>query len=50
MLGVDDRFEYDVLSIQDWFGRRLVTDKMREGRIFLCGDASQSGCPSPAMA
>lgn len=45
ILGVGPDFEYEVLSHEDWFGRRLVTDKMREGRVFICGDAAHLWVP-----
>lgn len=45
MLGVDADFEYEILSIQDWFGRRLVADKVRDRRIFICGDAAHVWVP-----
>ena len=45
MLGVGADFEYEILSIQDWFGRRLVADKVRDRRIFICGDASHVWVP-----
>jgi 2-polyprenyl-6-methoxyphenol hydroxylase-like FAD-dependent oxidoreductase len=40
ILGVDDQFEYEVMSKEDWFGRRLVSDKLQEGRVFVAGDAA----------
>ena len=45
MLGVGPDFSYDILSIQDWFGRRLVADKVRDGRVFICGDATHVWVP-----
>ena len=45
ILGVDNDFEYEVLSKEDWIGRRLVADKFREGRIFLCGDSAHLWVP-----
>lgn len=45
ILGVDDAFEYEILANEDWFGRRLVTDKLREGRVFICGDAAHLWVP-----
>src|SRR5690606_27061415 len=40
ILGVGSDFEYDVISNEDWFGRRLVADRFRDRRVFICGDAS----------
>jgi 2-polyprenyl-6-methoxyphenol hydroxylase-like FAD-dependent oxidoreductase len=45
VLGVDDAFQYELLGKEDWVARRLVADKMREGRIFLCGDAAHIWIP-----
>jgi 2-polyprenyl-6-methoxyphenol hydroxylase-like FAD-dependent oxidoreductase len=45
ILGVGDDFEYEVMSKEDWFGRRLVSDKLQEGRVFLAGDAAHLWVP-----
>jgi 2-polyprenyl-6-methoxyphenol hydroxylase-like FAD-dependent oxidoreductase len=45
ILGVDDTFRYDVLTNEDWFGRRLVADKLRAGNVFICGDAAHLWVP-----
>lgn len=45
ILGVDEAFEYDVISKEDWVGRRLVADRFRNGRIFLAGDAAHLWVP-----
>lgn len=45
ILGVGRDFEYEVLSKEDWYGRRLVADKFREGRVFICGDAAHLWVP-----
>jgi 2-polyprenyl-6-methoxyphenol hydroxylase-like FAD-dependent oxidoreductase len=45
ILGVDSRFEYEILSKEDWIGRRLVADRFRERRVFICGDASHLWIP-----
>lgn len=45
ILGVDSEFEYDVISNEDWFGRRLVADKLRDRRAFICGDAAHLWVP-----
>jgi 2-polyprenyl-6-methoxyphenol hydroxylase-like FAD-dependent oxidoreductase len=39
ILGVGVEFDYEVLSKEDWVGRRLVADRFRRGRAFICGDA-----------
>ena len=45
ILGVDEKFEYEVLSKEDWFGRRLVADRFRDRRMFICGDAAHLWVP-----
>jgi len=45
ILGVGDDFTYDVIAPMDWFGRRLVADKFRDRRIYICGDAAHIWVP-----
>lgn len=45
ILGVDEDFEYDILSKEDWFGRKLIADKFRDRRAFICGDAAHLWVP-----
>src|SRR3954463_5150374 len=45
ILGVDAGFQYRVLSKEDWVGRRLVADRFRDRRIFICGDAAHLWMP-----
>lgn len=45
ILGVGQDFSYETLSIQDWVGRRLVADRFRNGRVFLCGDSAHIWVP-----
>ena len=45
ILGVDDSFEFEVLHHEDWFGRRLVAERFRNGRVFICGDAAHIWVP-----
>ncbi len=45
IFGVGDDFEYEVLKVEDWYGRRLVTDKFREGRVLLAGDSAHLWVP-----
>lgn len=45
VLGVDGSFAYDLLSKEDWIGRRLIVDRMRRDRVFICGDASHLWVP-----
>ncbi len=34
-----------MLSKEDWIGRRLVADKFRDRRVFICGDAAHLWVP-----
>jgi len=45
ILGVDKEFEITTLNHEDWIGRRLISDKFREGRVFLCGDSAHIWVP-----
>jgi len=45
ILGVGNDFEYEVMSKEDWFGRRLVSDKLQDGRVFVAGDAAHLWVP-----
>jgi hypothetical protein len=45
ILGVDPGFRYDVISKEDWVSRRLVAEKLRDRRAFICGDAAHVWIP-----
>ncbi len=45
ILGVGPDFEYEVLGKEDWVGRRLVADRFRDRRVFICGDAAHLWVP-----
>jgi 2-polyprenyl-6-methoxyphenol hydroxylase-like FAD-dependent oxidoreductase len=45
IVGAGPDFAYEVLSCEDWFGRRLVADRFRDRRVFLCGDAAHLWVP-----
>src|SRR5262245_10353989 len=45
ILGVGPDFRYQVISKEDWIGRRLVADRFQDGRIFICGDAAHLWIP-----
>jgi 2-polyprenyl-6-methoxyphenol hydroxylase-like FAD-dependent oxidoreductase len=45
ILGVGPSFEYETVSKEDWVGRRLVADKFRDRRVFICGDAAHLWIP-----
>ncbi len=45
ILGVGPEFEYQIISKEDWIGRRLVADRFQNGRVFICGDAAHLWIP-----
>jgi len=45
ILGVGADFEYEILTKEDWVGRRLVANRFRKGRAFICGDAAHLWMP-----
>ncbi|MEW6639266.1 MAG: FAD-dependent oxidoreductase [Pseudomonadota bacterium] len=45
LLGVGPDFTYELISKEDWIGRRLVADKFRDRRVFICGDACHLWVP-----
>jgi 2-polyprenyl-6-methoxyphenol hydroxylase-like FAD-dependent oxidoreductase len=45
ILGVDGDFKYDIISKEDWFGRRLVASKFRDRCAFIAGDAAHIWVP-----
>jgi 2-polyprenyl-6-methoxyphenol hydroxylase-like FAD-dependent oxidoreductase len=45
ILGVRPDFEYEVMAKEDWIGRRLVADRFRDRRAFICGDAAHLWIP-----
>lgn len=45
ILGVDAAFRYDVVGKEDWIARRLVADRFRDRRLFVCGDAAHIWVP-----
>jgi 2-polyprenyl-6-methoxyphenol hydroxylase-like FAD-dependent oxidoreductase len=40
ILGVQPDFPYEIISKEDWIGRRLVADRFRDRGAFICGDAA----------
>ena len=46
VLGVDENFHYDVISKEDWVSRRLVAERFRDRRVFICGDAAHIWIPA----
>ena len=45
ILGVGPDFRYEVISNEDWVGRRLIADRFRDRRVFICGDAAHVWIP-----
>ena len=45
ILGVDESFTYEMMSKEDWIGRRLVAEKLQQGRVFIAGDAAHLWVP-----
>ncbi|MEO6031251.1 MAG: FAD-dependent oxidoreductase, partial [Burkholderiaceae bacterium] len=45
ILGVGSDFRYEVISKEDWVGRRLVAERFRDRRVFLAGDAAHLWVP-----
>ncbi len=45
ILGVGADFRYEVISREDWVGRRLIASKFRERCAFIAGDAAHIWVP-----
>jgi 2-polyprenyl-6-methoxyphenol hydroxylase-like FAD-dependent oxidoreductase len=45
ILGVGADFNYDIISKEDWFGRRLIADRFRKACAFIAGDAAHIWVP-----
>ena len=45
ILGVGPDFRYEILSKEDWYGRRLIANKFRRARVFIAGDAAHIWVP-----
>jgi 2-polyprenyl-6-methoxyphenol hydroxylase-like FAD-dependent oxidoreductase len=48
ILGVGPSFAFETLSREDWVGRRMLADRFRYRRVFLCGDAAHIWVPFAA--
>jgi 2-polyprenyl-6-methoxyphenol hydroxylase-like FAD-dependent oxidoreductase len=46
VLGVGPEFRFEILGKEDWVARRLVAERFRVGRVFLCGDAAHIWIPT----
>lgn len=45
ILGVGADFKYDIISNEDWVGRRLLAPRFRKERVFLAGDSAHIWVP-----
>ena len=45
ILGVNSGFSYEVISKEDWYGRRLVANRFRDRCAFIAGDAAHIWVP-----
>lgn len=45
ILGLTEDFAYQLVSKQDWVGRRLIAGHFRKERVFICGDAAHIWVP-----
>jgi 2-polyprenyl-6-methoxyphenol hydroxylase-like FAD-dependent oxidoreductase len=45
ILGVKPAFAFKILGQEDWTGRRMIADRFRDRRVFLCGDAAHVWVP-----
>jgi 2-polyprenyl-6-methoxyphenol hydroxylase-like FAD-dependent oxidoreductase len=46
ILGVGPAFPIEIIAKEDWTARRMIADKFRDGRVFLCGDAAHIWVPN----
>jgi 2-polyprenyl-6-methoxyphenol hydroxylase-like FAD-dependent oxidoreductase len=45
ILGVETQFKYDIISKEDWYGRRLIANRFRDRCAFVAGDAAHIWVP-----
>jgi 2-polyprenyl-6-methoxyphenol hydroxylase-like FAD-dependent oxidoreductase len=45
ILGVGADFNYDIISREDWYGRRLIASRFRDRSAFIAGDAAHIWVP-----
>jgi 2-polyprenyl-6-methoxyphenol hydroxylase-like FAD-dependent oxidoreductase len=45
ILGVGADFRYEIISKEDWYGRRLISNKFRDRSAFIAGDAAHIWVP-----
>jgi len=45
ILGVGADFRYEIISKEDWYGRRLIANRFRDRSAFIAGDAAHVWVP-----
>ena len=45
ILGVEPDFKYEIISKEDWYGRRLIANRFRDRCAFIAGDAAHIWVP-----
>ncbi len=45
ILGVGADFRYEIISKEDWYGRRLIANRFRDRSAFIAGDAAHIWVP-----
>ncbi|WP_322048082.1 FAD-dependent monooxygenase [Paraburkholderia sp. J67] len=45
VLGVGEDFSFEILNHEDWVGRRMVAERLRDRKVFLAGDAAHLWVP-----
>jgi len=45
ILGVEADFKYEIISNEDWYGRRLIANRFRDRCAFIAGDAAHIWVP-----
>jgi len=45
ILGVGPDFQYEIISKEDWYGRRLISNRFRDRCAFIAGDAAHIWVP-----
>ncbi|HYZ22602.1 MAG TPA: FAD-dependent oxidoreductase [Rhodopila sp.] len=46
ILGVGPSFPFEIITKEDWTARRMIADRFRDRRVFLCGDAAHIWVPN----
>ena len=46
ILGVGPSFPFEIIAKEDWTARRMIADRFRDRRVFLCGDAAHIWVPN----